>query len=54
MGMEMITSKASFKTYITSIVFFAIVSPIGIVIGSAISSTTNSADSAAVVVIEVS
>lgn len=38
MGMELMTSQADTRTYIGSIVFFAVVSPIGIIIGSLISS----------------
>lgn len=51
MGMELSTAQAKHRR-IGSIVFFAVVSPIGIIIGSVISSTT-STDSLPVVIVEV-
>ncbi|CAL8074490.1 unnamed protein product [Orchesella dallaii] len=42
MGMELVASQTRIVTYISSIVFFAVISPVGIIIGSVLSSNVNS------------
>ncbi|ODM95764.1 Zinc transporter ZIP1 [Orchesella cincta] len=51
MGMELVASQTKIATYISSIAFFAILSPVGIIIGSLLSS--NSTNNLPVTVIEV-
>lgn len=52
MGMELVTSQTKLLAYLASILFFAILSPVGIIIGSLLASDETT-DSVAVTVIEV-
>lgn len=52
MGMELVASQTKVLTYLFSIIFFAVISPVGIIIGSLLASD-DSTQSVPVTVIEV-